>query len=175
MYSKAFRTLMVQKMTVPDRPDVESLSAEVGVPQSTLYRWVADAGKLIPQIEVAPSPTREHTQRPSRMKRPQDWSDEAKLAAVMEAAALSDDELGAFLRSKGIHEAQLQEWRELMLSGLNPSSFQRTKTKKETKRVRELEKELRRKDKALAETAALLVLKKKAQEIWGDEDDDTED
>ena len=44
----------------------------------------------------------------------------------------------------------------------------------ETKRIRELEKELRRKDKALAETAALLVLKKKAQEIWGDEDDDTD-
>jgi len=175
MYSKAFRTLMVQKMTVPDRPDVESLSAEVGVPQSTLYRWVADAGKLIPQIEVALSPTIEHTQRPSRMKRPQDWSAEAKLVAVMEAAALSDEELGAFLRSKGIHEAQLQEWRELMLSGLNPSSVQRTKTKRETKRVRELEKELRRKDKALAETAALLVLKKKVQEIWGDEDDDTED
>jgi hypothetical protein len=74
MYSKAFRTLMVQKMTVPDRPDVESLSAEVVVPQSTLYRWVADAGNLIPKIEVAPSPTIEQTQRQSKMKRPQDWS-----------------------------------------------------------------------------------------------------
>lgn len=175
MYSKAFRTLIVQKMTSPNRPDVVALAEEVGVPRSTLYRWVADAGKLIPQIVVKTPPTTEHTQRPSRMKRPQDWSAEAKLAAVMEAAALSDEELGAFLRSKGIHEAQLQEWRELMLSGLNPSSVQRTKTKKETKRVRELEKELRRKDKALAETAALLVLKKKAQAIWGDEDDDTED
>ena len=174
MYSKAFRTLMVQKMTSPDRANVESLSAEVGVPQSTLYRWVSVAGKLIPRGDsVAPFVT-DPTQRPSRMKRPQDWSAEAKLAAVMEAAALSDEELGAFLRSKGIHEAQLQEWRELMLSGLNPSSVQHTKTKKETKRVRELEKELRRKDKALAETAALLVLKKKAQAIWGDEDDDTE-
>ena len=49
MYSKAFRTLMVQKMTVPDRPDVESLSAEVGVPQSTLHR-------LPPQREGCPSP-----------------------------------------------------------------------------------------------------------------------
>ena len=175
MYSKAFRTLMVQKMTSPDRPNVESLSAEVGVPQSTLYRWVSVAGKLIPRGDsVAPFVT-DPTQRPSRMKRPQDWSAEAKLAAVMEAAALSDEELGAFLRSKGIHEAQLREWRELMLSGLNPSSVQRTKTKKETKRIRELEKELRRKDKALAETAALLVLKKKAQVIWEDEDDDTED
>ena len=43
----------------------------------------------------------------------------------------------------------------------------------EARRIRELEKELRRKDKALAETAALLVLKKKANAIWGDEDDDT--
>ena len=41
-------------------------------------------------------------------------------------------------------------------------------------RIKELERELRRKDKALAETAALLVLKKKVQAIWGDEDDDTE-
>jgi hypothetical protein len=61
-----------------------------------------------------------------------------------------------------------------MLSGLNPASVQRSKKKTETKRVRELEKELRRKDKALAETAALLVLKKKVQAIWGDEDDDME-
>ena len=175
MYSKAFRTLMVQKMTSPDRPNVESLSAEVGVPQSTLYRWVSVAGKLITRGDsVAPFVT-DPTQRPIRMKRPQDWSAEEKLAAVLEAAVLSDEELGGFLRSKGIHVAQLQDWRELMLSGLNPTSVQRSKKKTETKRVRELEKELRRKDKALAETAALLVLKKKAQAIWGDEDDDTED
>ena len=175
MYSKAFRTLIVQKMTSPSRPDVVVLAEEVGVPRSTLYRWVADAGKLIPQIEVNTPPTTDHTQRPIRMKRPQDWNAEEKLAAVMEAAALPEEELGAFLRSNGIHEAQLQEWRELMLSVLNPGSVQRTKKKNETKRVRELEKELRRKDKALAETAALLVLKKKVQAIWGDEDDDTED
>ena len=40
------------------------------------------------------------------------------------------------------------------------------------KRIKELERELRRKDKALAETAALLVLKKKAQAIWGDREDE---
>ena len=108
------------------------------------------------------------------MKRPQDWSAKEKLAAVLEAAALRDEELGAFLRSKGLHEAQLQQWQEQMLSGLNPAPAQRGKKAPETKRVRELEKDLRRKDKALAETAALLVLKKKAQAIWGDGDDDTE-
>ena len=108
------------------------------------------------------------------MKRPQDWNAKEKLAAVLEDAALSDEDLGAFLRSKGLHEAQLQQWQEQMLSGLNPAPAQRGKKTPEGKRVRELEKELRRKDKALAETASLLVLKKKAQAIWGDEDDDTE-
>jgi transposase-like protein len=108
------------------------------------------------------------------MKRPQDWSAQEKLAAVMEAASLSDEELGAFLRSRGLHEAQLQQWRDLMLAGLEPKAVQGAKKAPEVKRVRELEKELRRKDKALAETAALLVLKKKAQAIWGDEDDDTD-
>jgi hypothetical protein len=57
-----------------------------------------------------------------------------------------------------------------MLIGLEPKPAKRA----ETKRINELEKELRRKDKALAETAALLVLKKKAQAIWEDEDDDTD-
>ena len=103
------------------------------------------------------------------MKRPQDWSAEEKLAAVLEAASLTEEEFGAFLRSRGLHEAQLQQWRDQMLVGLEPKPAKRV----ETKRIRDLEKELRRKDKALAETAALLVLKKKAQEIWGDEDDDT--
>ena len=174
MYSKAFRTLMVQKMTSPDRPDVESLSAEVGVPQSTLYRWVSDAGKLTPRSDsVAPLVT-DPTQRPLRMKRPQDWNAKEKLAAVLEAASLSDEELGSFLRSKGLHEAQLQQWRDLMLAGLEPMTVSREKKAPEAKRIRELEKDLRRKDKALAETAALLVLKKKAQAIWGDEDDDTD-
>jgi transposase-like protein len=173
MYSEAFQTLMVQKMTSPDRVDVAALVEETGVSRSTLYRWADEAGKLA-QLNVENPITTNPLQRPSRMKRPQDWSAKEKLAAVLEAAALSDEELGAFLRSKGLHEAQLQQWQEQMLSGLNPAPAQRGKKAPETKRVRELEKELRRKDKALAETAALLVLKKKAQAIWGDGDDDTE-
>jgi len=171
MYSEAFQTLMVQKMTSPERPDVAALAEETGVSRSTLYRWAEEAGTLI----LRKPQTAELGRGPYRMKRPQDWSAEEKLVAVLEAAALSDEELGAFLRGKGLHETHLQQWREQMVSGLNPAPVQRGKKAPETKRVRQLEKELRRKDKALAETAALLVLKKKAQAIWGDEDDDTED
>ena len=108
-------------------------------------------------------------------KRPKDWSPEEKLKVVMEANRLPDDELGAFLRSRGLHETHLQQWRIQMIQGLDKHSQPQktTKTKADTKQIRTLEKELRRKDKALAETAALLVLKKKVQEIWGDEDENT--
>lgn len=108
-------------------------------------------------------------------RRPRDWSPEEKLNAVFEAQALSEDELGAFLRRKGLHEAQLQEWRTLILAGLqgHPQRTGGTGAKPSTgdaRRIRELEKELDRKDKALAETAALLVLQKKVQALWGDAD-----
>lgn len=170
MYSKAFKALMIQKMADPERPSPVSLAEDIGVSRSTLYRWLSEAQSFDMVEEVKPVSFAESMQRLSTMKRPQDWSAEEKLAAVLEAASLSDDELGAFLRRRGLHEAQLQQWRDQMLVGLEPLPAKRA----ETKRIRELEKELRRKDKALAETAALLVLKKKAQEIWGDEDDDTE-
>ncbi len=108
-------------------------------------------------------------------KRPQDWTAEEKLQAVIEAAAIPEAELGAFLRRRGLHEAQLQQWRQQVLSGLEQRPTRSSKKPTaEARRVRELERELARKDKALAETAALLVLKKKVQAIWGDGADDTD-
>jgi transposase-like protein len=161
---------MIQKMTDPDRPSAVSISDDIGVSISTLYRWVSEADTLCLSDNAEPPSFTESMQRFATMKRPQDWSAEEKLAAVLEAASLSEEEFGAFLRSRGLHEAQLQQWRDQMLIGLEPKPAKRA----ETKRIKDLEKELRRKDRALAETAALLVLKKKAQEIWGDEDDDTD-
>ena len=111
-------------------------------------------------------------------KRAHDWSPEEKVAFVLEAAAVPSAELGAFLRRKGVHEAQLDEWRkqvtDLAIAGMSSARTDRKATAAEAQRIRQLERELLRKDKALAETAALLVLKKKAQAIWGDEDDDTD-
>ncbi len=108
-------------------------------------------------------------------KTPNGWSAEEKLKAVLEAAAIPDEQLGAFLRRKGIHETHLEQWRMQMLGGLGKrgTNGKPSRRNADVKRIRSLEKELRRKDKALAETAALLVLEKKVQEIWGDEDDDT--
>ena len=107
-------------------------------------------------------------------RRPQDWTAEEKLTVVIEAASLPDEELGAFLRERGLHQANLKQWRREMIEGLaEPKARSSSKPSAETRRIRELERELTRKEKALAEAAALLILKKKAQALWGDEDDTT--
>ena len=102
---------------------------------------------------------------------------EDKLRIVLEASALSDEELGAFLRREGIHEAQLEEWRikamDAATGALKAPHAKKSERTPEARKIKELEREIHRKDKALAEVTALLALKKKIQEIWGDEDDDT--
>ena len=104
-------------------------------------------------------------------RRPLDWSAAEKLDAVLEAASLPEEELGPYLREKGLHEADLEEWRNLAKKALgkNPEAPD-SRLKRENRR---LERELRRKERALAETAALLVLSKKVRALWGDEGDDT--
>jgi transposase len=170
LYSESFRNRMVEKLTGPHAMTATALSAEVGVSQSTLSRWLRGAGTVM--RTMPPSDDEKKASPPA--KRPQDWTAEEKWALVLEAAAVPQAELGAFLRRKGVHEAQLVEWREAAMAGLQrPSRRERKVANLEKQRVRKLERELQRKDKALAEAAALLVLKKKVQEIWGDEADDT--
>jgi len=174
-YTDMFKNAMIQKMTGPDAISASALSRQIDVPQSTLSKWLRMAG--VGSSHDFPNTAYGYTKmaKIKGPKRPNNWSAEEKLKVVMEAAALGDEQLGAFLRKKGLHQTHLEQWRLQMLDGLQ-NGFSKKKAKKkkaEVKRFKALEKELKRKDKALAETAALLVLKKKVQEIWGDEDDPT--
>jgi transposase len=160
-YSEAFRSKMVQRMAGPEAISASRLSQEVGIGQPTLSKWLRQAEGRMGSVKLG-SP-------PPPPRRLEDWSPEERLRIVLEASRLSEEELGAFLRREGLQEAVLAEWKAAALDALKPQR----KPSGDSKRVRELEKQLRRKDKALAEAAALLVLQKKAQAIWGDEDDDT--
>jgi transposase len=174
-YPDMFKNAMIQKMTGPDAISASALSKEVDVPQATLSKWLRMAG--IGSAYNFPNTPNDYANmtKVNIPRRPNDWSPEEKLKIVMEAASLDDEQIGAFLREKGLYKTHLEQWRLQMLDGLqNGHSKKTAKQKKaDAKRIRALEKEIHRKDKALAETAALLVLKKKVQEIWGDEDDPT--
>jgi len=106
-------------------------------------------------------------------------SAEEKVRIVMAAAALASGELGAFLRREGVHEAELEQWRAAVLeageSALEGSNARAPARSNDSKRVKELERELRRKDKALAEAAALLVLQKKFHTYLEERDRDTDE
>jgi len=155
-YSEAFKEKAVQKMLPPNGRSAGSLAAELGLPQPTLSRWLREART----IGVVNTPTKK-------------WTGAEKLRVLVEAGRLDDSALGAFLRREGLHEAELKRWRQEAEAALGGATKRGRKSSAESKRVKQLERELRRKDKALAEASAILVLKKKAAAIWGDEDDDT--
>lgn len=169
IYTDSFKAKMVQRLSAPNAISAIKLSKEVGVSQSALSRWLELARTVGPMSKERPSDRAVQTGSTR--------SAGEKIRIVMAAAALGPGELGAFLRREGVHEAELEQWRVAVVDGatsaLEGSATRPSSRGADTKRIKELERQIRRKDKALAETAALLVLQKKVQEIWGDGDDDT--
>jgi len=153
-YSDDFKDAMIRKMSGPAARSATALASEVGVSQGTLSRWLRDRGRFGATGGKVDS-----------KKRSKNWTAIEKLQAVVAYEGLEESEQGQYLRSHGLYSVEIERWRDEMLEGLNQKP---KKGDPKERRIRELESELRRKEKALAETAALLVLKKKAQEIWGD-------
>jgi transposase len=93
-----------------------------------------------------------------------EWTGAEKLRVVLAAAGLEERALGALLRREGLHAAQLAAWRQAVETALDaPARRAPAGPSAETRRIQELERELARKERALAETAALLVLKKQGR------------
>ena len=169
-YSEALRARMVRRMIGPGSIGVMALAQETGIPPSTLSRWRQGAAS-IRFVTPKPDAPKSETATTPGAKRPQDWTAMERAKLVLEAAGLTEQELGELLRTRGVHREQLDEWRSSLEDAL---AHPRTKNSGEAKRIRELEREVAYKDKALAETAALLVLQKKLQLLFpADEDDDT--
>lgn len=162
-YSEGFKERTVQMMMPPNAMSVAQVSRDTGVSEQTLYNWrnrFRHQGKAVP----------------ADPKNPENWTGENKLAVVIETAALNEEELSEYCRKKGLYVEQIKRWRDSAAAGVDTqrpmSAAERRELQQDRKKIRKLEKELKRKDKALAETAALLVLQKKAQAIWGDVEDD---
>jgi transposase-like protein len=168
-YSESFRNRVVKQLLSPNGKSASEVAGELGLAQSTISRWRKQA--------ITRSLPRTMSNGAARAKRESEWNAQEKFDFLLEAATCSDEELGALLRGRGVFEATYRQWRQAALTGLTGPQKQTQAEAKERredkKRVRRLERELRRKDKALAETAALLVLKKKLPYLLGVEDDST--
>ena len=159
-YSEEKKEHALALMSAPENLAVAEVSARTGVPEGTLYLWRNRAraeGRAVP----------------GDGQNPEAWRSEDKFAVVVETAGLSEAELGEYCRAKGLYVEQVRTWRRAC-EGANAEAAERVtpgQRAQEKKRVRELEKELRRKEKALAETAALLVLSRKLEALWKDGED----
>jgi len=150
-YPVAYKAELVARMLKPGGPSAQALSAETGVPHQRLSDWRRDAHKL-PLM--------------AKKSKANEWSVADKARIVAKAEELPDEELGAFLRTEGVHPDQLEMWQKALGDGYDQDRATKSY-------ILKLKREIRRKDKALAEAAALVILKKKADLIWGVEDDDT--
>jgi transposase len=173
-YSEAFRNRMVERMSGHRPKSATALSREVGVPQPTLSKWLRDAATVTSVSKRKPKPKESGS---AAVTRPGAWSAEEKVRVVLESSGLADAELGSFLRREGLHEEDLARFREdvrsAAVAGLTAAKKPRGSTTEEQRRIKELERDLKRSQAALAETAAILVLRKKAVALWGEEGDDT--
>jgi transposase-like protein len=153
-------------MSPPARQSVAQISKELGIHIATLYAW-RKAWRL--QGEVVPASE----------KAPETWSTADKFTVVLESAGLNATELGAFCRERGLYPEQVDRWRQAaqdanansMLTMADQKDLEK-RHQQDQREIKRLQQELRRKDKALAEAAALLLASKKIQAYWGEDGED---
>lgn len=162
-YTEEMKESIIKRMMPPNNESVSQISEETGITEPTLYKWRKEA-------RLAGNPT------PGDGQSSEQWSSEDKFLIVMETYAMNGAELAEYCRKKGLYREQIEAWRDSCLNANGRESNQtkqlNQELKEEKKKAKTLVKDLRKKEKALAEAAALLLLRKKAQAIWGDQEDE---
>ena len=157
-YSIERKAAVLDKMLPPNNLSIPEVSYQEGISQGCLYNWLKQA-----RLEGKPVPG-------SRKETPEDWNPQDKFAVIMETASMNEAEIAEYCRAKGLYPEQLKRWQQTFIQGfgqVKPDS----EAKASRKKIKALEKEIHRKDKALAEAAALLVLQKKVQALWAEDED----
>lgn len=142
------------RLLPPESASLTDVAREFGVSVQTLQKW-RDAALSPPAAAQA-------------------WTPAARFEALLTTAAMDEQQRNAWCRANGVYPQQLIEWRQAATEALGSAASERSspaQAKAQQRRIKQLERDLRRKDKALAETAALLVLSKKLEAVLpGDED-----
>ena len=159
-YSSERRESILKKLLPPHNMTVAAVSREEGISTQTLYNWrhqAKQSGLVVP----GKTSSSEH------------WSAESKLAVIIEVATLSESELSQYCREKGLYVEQVKRWKHDCLAGFQVSTEQQKQAIRQAQldksEIKDLKRDLRFKEKALAETTALLVLRKKLHTLLGED------
>ncbi|MCO4784274.1 MAG: hypothetical protein KC646_18270 [Candidatus Cloacimonetes bacterium] len=153
-YSMETKRNIVRKFLSQKEYGILAFSKQENIPESTVRGWIK-----LPQLNN-PSSALKTTER---------------FQLLLEYLELDEADKGLFLRKHGIYSHQIEEWKSEFTDNLkstNRMTEDKTQRAKDKARIKELEKELRRKDKALAEVSALLILKKKADLLFQETDEE---
>lgn len=149
----------IARMMPPHNESVPRLSEELGISDATLYSWRKEARKT-------------GNATPGDGKASEKWSGEDKFLIVMETYTMNEAELAEYCRKKGLYKEQIEAWKQTSITAherdLSQSKQLNHELRDERIKSKTLEKDLQEKEKALAEAASLLLLRKKARAIWGD-------
>ena len=163
-YSSEHKDAILKKLLPPQSMSVAEVARKESISAKTLYHWRDQARKLGLPV-------------PGKTSSTEDWSAETKLAVIVETATLSESELSQYCREKGLYPEQLKRWRAGCLAGFQTSKTQDKEARKQSRidkaEIKSLKKDLRIKEKALAEAAALLILRKKLKAFWGEDDEES--
>ncbi len=171
-FTQSFKKQAVEKsLNRQDNTTLKEVADSLGVGLSSLARWTLQAKNN--ELETISINEVSHMKKE---KRPQDWTLEERLNMIISCGALNEKALSEHCREQGIYPHHVTQWKLDFANGNQsdnkPVSRNEVKTLKNENKA--LKKELNRKDKALAETAALLVLQKKVHEIWGNDEDSSQ-
>lgn len=160
-YPEALKASLIARLLPPENASVPALSDETGIPKDTLYGWRIQARR---RAGVAPG----------QLPPGGTPSNEEKFAIVLETSTFNELELGEYCRRKGLYPEQIAHWKDAFIQGASPaaSRAERDQVQQQARTIKQLQSELHRKDRALAEAAALLVLEKKAQALWTEPEDE---
>jgi transposase-like protein len=158
-YTKAFRQQALEKVYNRGDRTVQSIADDLHINSWTLKNWMK-----LPK-EEAESPAEPMT------KRPQDRSLSERFQLILDSQGKEGETLNAWCREQGIFPHHLQAWRKDFETGTSEAAISRSEWRDLKANYQAVQRELKRKEKALAEAAALLVLQKKYQALWEEKDE----
>ena len=160
-YSKKFKDSIIARMLPPGEVSIPALEKETGISRNTLYCW------RIKHRNATGNVAEKHHATNT-------LSSEDKFSIVVETAGLNEVELSQYCRKRGIYSEQISSWRtSCRQANTKPGiKVNQKEVRNQAKEIKDLKKELHYKEKALAETVALLVLKKKVHTLLGEPEDD---
>jgi transposase-like protein len=155
-YNKSFRQQALEKVYTRGNGTIQMVADDLNMSKGTLRNWM--------KADQDNSPAKAG----QRSRRPNDWSLAERLQLLMDSHGLDEGALNAFCREKGIFRHHLEQWQGAFTAGGAVDNRAELRELKDTNKA--LARELNRKEKALAEAAALLVLQKKYQALWEEKD-----